>query len=80
MTDERAMRFGYLLSEMEMGIKGIQAMTMDDVMLALSLIRRDLDEATEIMAAISREALDKTVVRLKDPLPEGTEVDEVLPE
>lgn len=60
MTDpERAMRFGHLLSEIEIGARRMLDGDFTDGMAALALLALWLREATEIYAEVSREALDK---------------------
>jgi hypothetical protein len=56
---ERAMRFGHLLSEIEIGARRMLDGDFTDGMAALALLALWLREATEIYAEVSREALDK---------------------
>jgi hypothetical protein len=58
---ERAMRFGYLLSQIELGARSIRLGGVDDIPLALYQMAEQLSEAGAIMREISREALDKVV-------------------
>lgn len=62
MTDpERAMRFGYLLSEIEIGARRILDGTTNDITVEMIAIRLAYDEAWGINVEVSREALDKVV-------------------
>lgn len=56
---ERSMRFGYLISEIEMGARRILTEREEDIQLALTQIDLHLGEARIIFDEISREALDK---------------------
>jgi hypothetical protein len=58
-ANERAMRFGYLLSEIEMHVRMLLRGEATDTVAFLALISLKLDEAREIAAEVSREALDK---------------------
>jgi hypothetical protein len=65
-TDERAMRFGYLLSEIELRARLIRDGRARDTMASLALIQVHLAEATKIFAEVSREALDKVTRKVGD--------------
>ena len=60
-TDERAMRFGYLLSQIELGARSVLMGGVDDIPLALYQMGEQLSEAGAIMREVSREALDQIV-------------------
>lgn len=62
MTDERAMRFGYLLSEIEVQARQILDGAIDDIPTKLLSMMLKLDEAQQIAFAASREALDKVTM------------------
>jgi hypothetical protein len=55
---ERALRFGYLLSEIELSAKAILAGREHDIPLALIQMDLNVYEAKRIAAEVSREALD----------------------
>jgi len=55
------MRFGYLLSEIEMHAKALLAGEAVDIVLSLMQMQDYLAEAREIAYEVSREALDKVV-------------------
>lgn len=55
------MRFGYLISEIEVRARRLLDGQAPDIIAALGVMQRDLTEAKEIAAEVSREALDKTV-------------------
>lgn len=59
MTDERAMRFGYLLSEIEIRARKILDGVEPDIPTAMVLMNDHVREATSIALEVSREALDK---------------------
>lgn len=56
---ERAMQFGYLLSEIEIEARALLDGTAPDIMVVLAQMKLDLDAAILIAAEVSREALDK---------------------
>jgi len=58
---ERAMRFGYLVSEVEVGARSILDGRADDVPATLLRMTTDLAESYVIAMQVSREALDKVV-------------------
>ena len=59
MDEETAMRFGWLLSEVELGAHRIRAGEEQDIPLALTRLELHLFEAKGIAFVISREALEK---------------------
>lgn len=56
---ERAMRFRWLISQVELGARSIQFGGVDDIPLALLQMSEQLAEAGAIMREVSREALDR---------------------
>jgi hypothetical protein len=115
---ERMMRFGYLLSEIEVGAERLRLGLEEDVMAAVVRLCLHAVELRGIAFEVSNEALDKvtaklpcekhpereavakiglpgpgsrwacaecfeefdrTVIRLKHPPPEDTEIEDVLP-
>lgn len=53
------MRYGYLLSEIEVGAERLRLGLEEDVMVALVRMKLHVEEALEVAAEVSREALDK---------------------
>lgn len=60
-VDERAFRFGTLLSEIELSCKAILAGREHDIPMAMSKMHTDVVEALSIAFLASREALDQVV-------------------
>jgi hypothetical protein len=58
-TGERAMRFVYLLSEIEVRAQRLLRGQERDILLTLLEMKVELEEATEIAQEVSREALDR---------------------
>jgi len=57
-ADERAMRFGYLLSEIEIAARKIRNGQVDDIPAAMVLMFKHVTEANFLVREVSREALD----------------------
>lgn len=74
------MRFGELLSEIEVAAERIRLGLVEDIGAELLKIQVWINEARALFAEVSREALDKVVVKLKEPLPADTEIEDVLPD
>jgi hypothetical protein len=60
MTDERAMRFGYLLGDRD-DLQVDPRRNVNDIPEAMVRVAREADEAMLIAMEVSREALDKVV-------------------
>lgn len=73
---ERSIRFGYLISEIEMGARRILT-EREDIQLALTQIDLHLGEARIIFDEISREALDKVTRDVDEVPPDGPWVGQV---
>ena len=82
-ADERAQRFGFLLSEIEQLACALLDGRADDIVGVVTLMSMHIEEAKSIAYEVSREALDKvvgpTTIKLKEPLPADTEIKDVLP-
>jgi hypothetical protein len=53
------MRFGYLLSEIEVGAERLRLGLEEDMLFAVGALWRHADELREIAFEVSRESLDK---------------------
>lgn len=56
---ERTMRYGYLLSEIEVGAEKLRLGLEEDVVFAVGVLYRHANELREIVFEVSREALDQ---------------------